>query len=167
MTDERTDDERVHQFWDAYAASARVGLKNFAVLRFGDNANLADELATQVVTGVKRAATSLLRDFTELGKPMPKPGNYSVVIDGKNSPRCIVQILQVDIRSLRDVDEGFARDEGGGDGSLEWWRLAHVRYFKRQGAREGFAVDDGTEVILERFEVVWPRELADRPWRAS
>jgi uncharacterized protein YhfF len=157
-----TGDERVQQFWDAYAASARVGVEKFAVVRFGDSENLADELATQVAVGEKRATARLLRDFTELGKPMPKPGDFSVVIDGKSSPRCIVQTLHVDVKTLRDVDESFAWDEGGGDRSLEWWRSAHARYFKRQGAREGFAVEDGTEVVLERFEVVWPLEFSDR-----
>ncbi len=163
IDDPLTADERVQQFWDAYAASARVGVETFTVVRFGDSSDLADELATQVVAGEKRATTNLLRDYTELGKPMPKPGCFGVVIDGKNSPRCIVHILQVDIKPLGDVDESFARDEGGGDRSLEWWQSAHARYFKRQGAREGFAVDDGTEVILARFEVVWPLELSDRP----
>jgi uncharacterized protein YhfF len=156
-------DERVQEFWDAYAAAVRLGAQRFGVLRFGDCEDLADEIASQVVAGEKRATTSLVRDFTELGKPMPKPGNFCVVIDGKNSPRCIVHILQVDMKPLGEVDESFAWDEGGGDRSLEWWRSAHARYFKRQGAREGFAVDDATEVILERFEVVWPPELSDRP----
>lgn len=161
MIDDLIAGERVQRFWDAYVASARLGVKEFAVLRFGDCTDLADELATQVVTGMKRAATSLLRDFVELGRRIPVPGDLSVVIDGKNSPRCIVHILQVDIKALSDVDEGFAWDEGGGDRSLEWWRSAHARYFKRQGARGGFAVDGGTEVVLERFEVVWPLELSD------
>jgi uncharacterized protein YhfF len=145
------------------AAVGRYILQFLPDVRFGDSSDLADELATQVVVGEKHATTTLLRDFTELGKPMPKPGDFSVVIDGKNSPRCIVQTLHVDVKALRDVDESFARDEGGGDRSLEWWRSAHARYFKRQGAREGFAVDDGTEVILERFEVVWPLGFSDRP----
>lgn len=163
MIDDLLDHGRVKQFWDAYAHSARVGPKNFVVLRFGDGADLADELATQVVTGEKRATTSLVRDFSKLNKPIPKPGDYRVIIDGKNSPRCIARVVKVDVKPLRDVDESFAWDEGGGDRRLEWWRSAYARYFKRQGAREGFTVDDGTQVILERFEVVWPLELADRP----
>jgi len=156
-------DERVQRFWDAYATSARAAVDKVDVLRFGDCADLADELATQVITGKKRAKTLLLRDFTKLGRPIPKPGQFSVIIDGGNSPRCIIQTRQVDIKPLCGVDESFAWDEGGGDRSLEWWRSAHIRYFKRQGAREGFAVDDDTEVILERFEVVWPPELSDQP----
>jgi uncharacterized protein YhfF len=156
-------DERVQRYWAAFGASARLGATPFGVLRFGDGVELADELAAQVVSGKKRATTTLHRDITELGKPLPVPGDLSVVIDGKNAPRCIVQTVQVDIKRFRDVDDSFAKDEGGGDGSLEWWRSAHTRYFKRQGAREGLVIGDGTEVVLERFKVVWPPEVADLP----
>ena len=158
-----TRNERVQQFWDAYATSSQTAVDKFDVVSFGDCAGLADELATQVITGKKRATTLLLRDFIKLGRRMPEPGDFRVVIDGKNAPRCIVRILHVDVKALRDVDESFAWDEGGGDRSLQWWRSAHARYFKRQGVSEGFAIDDDTEVVLERFEVVWPRELSDRP----
>lgn len=160
MTDDLIGHDSVSAFWDAYEASARVGHTVFVVLRFGDGPELADELAAQVVAGMKRATTSLLRDVTESGKPMLKPGDLCVVVDGKNSPCSIVQATKVEIKPLRDVDEEFAWAEGGGDRSLEWWRSAHERYFRRQGAREGFAVDDETVVVLVRFEVVWPFELA-------
>jgi hypothetical protein len=39
---------------------------------------------------------------------------------------------------------------------------AHRRYFGRQAAREGFVMHDGIETVFERFEIVWPPELADR-----
>jgi uncharacterized protein YhfF len=160
MTDDQNMCESVQRYWDAFEASARVGHAEYVVLRFGDGAELADELAARVVVGKKRATTSLLRDTTERGKRMLRAGDFCVVVDGKNTPLCIVHIFRVEIKPLRDVDEDFAWDEGGGDGSLDWWRSAHQRYFKRQGAREGFAVYDATVVILARFELVWPLSLA-------
>jgi uncharacterized protein YhfF len=97
MIDDKTPDDRVQQYWDSYTASTGVGPTNFAVVRFGDSSDLADELATQVVTGLKRASTSLLRDFAHRSETMPKPGDISVIVDGKNSPRCIVRTRQVDV----------------------------------------------------------------------
>jgi uncharacterized protein YhfF len=161
MRDDRIEHESIRGFLDAYEASVRVGHPEYVVLRFGDGDALADELAAQVVLGKKRATTSLLRDMTESGKPMLKPGDLCVVVDGRNSPRCIVQILRVAIKPLRDVDEDYAWAEGGGDGSLAWWRSAYDRYFRRQGARDGFAVDAATVVVLARFAVVWPLRLAN------
>jgi hypothetical protein len=45
---------------------------------------------------------------------------------------------------------------------LAWWLDAHRRYFARQAAREGFELDDDTLTVFERFEVVWPLDVALR-----
>src|SRR5579864_7132534 len=139
---------RVQQFWDAYVATSRLRDAQFKVRAFGDSAELADELVALVIAGAKRATTSLRRDFGEPSEQLPAPGDLGIVVDGNNAPRCIVQTVQVDVKPMREVDERFAWDEGEGDRSLVWWRSAHTRYFRRQGAREGFAVDEATEVVL-------------------
>lgn len=153
-----SDDASTRRFWGAYAAAAHLTGANYRVFRFGDSDILANELATLVLAGKKRATSSLLRDFSALGQPTPTPGDFGIVVDGSNTPRCIVRTTDVSVKPLRDVDEEFAHDEGGGDCSLAWWRASHARYFKRQGAREGFSVDDGTKIVLVRFKVVWPPE---------
>lgn len=161
MGNDLKNDARVQEFWNAYATAARVSGAEFTVFGFGDSAELADSLVALVIAGAKRATASLARDYVGLGQPMPKPGDHSIVIDGSNTPRCIVCTLRVEIKAMRDVDASFAWEEGEGDRSLAWWTSAHKRYFARQGAREGFSVDDSTEVVLERFKVVWPLGLAD------
>lgn len=56
------------------------------------------------------------------------------------------------MKPLGEVDEAFAWDEGEGDRTLEWWRAAHTRFF----ARMGIELTDDSEMILERFDLVWP-----------
>jgi len=158
--------EAVLGFLSVFAEAAQISPRDVAVVRFGDSADLADELASMILAGKKRAATYLARDFAQ-GRPPPRPGDLEVVLDGEKLPRCIIRVVQVDIKPLGAVDEQFAWDEGGGDRSLSWWRSAHARYFKRQAAREGFSLDKTTEVVLERFEVVWPPEVADAPLRPA
>jgi uncharacterized protein YhfF len=154
------DEARITQFWKGYTESARVNCGEFRTSSFGDTPKLADELLNLVIAGTKRATTSLPRDYASSG--VPKPGDFSIVLDGRGTPRCILRTLDVEIKAMGEVGASFAWDEGEGDRSLAWWRSAHVRYFKRQGARDGFEVDDATMVVLERFEVVWPPEFADR-----
>ncbi|OAT33655.1 hypothetical protein M975_1016 [Buttiauxella brennerae ATCC 51605] len=48
-----------------------------------------------------------------------------------------------------DVTEEFARKEGEGDLSLEYWRREHKAFF----TREGFYSDD-MELVAEEFEVI-------------
>lgn len=162
MHDDLSNDARVRQFWNSYASAARPSSVGYRVFSFGDSAELADELSALVIAGTKRATASLARDYGKSYDDVPRAGGFGIVIDGGNKPRCIVRTVQVQIKPMREVDERFAWDEGEGDRSLAWWLSAHRRYFKRQAAREGFVVDDTSEVVLERFEVVWPPEFADR-----
>ena len=127
-------------------------------IRFGGgDAALADELAALVVDGPKRATTTLLRDFETGREPVfPAPGMFWLVVDGGYRPRCVIRTTAVEVREFDAVDAAFAWDEGEGDRSLAWWRDAHLRYFGRQAAAEGFAFDGRTKVVLERFAVVFP-----------
>ncbi len=76
-----------------------------------------------------------------------------MVLDGQDAPVCIVRTTRVELRRFGDVDEQFAWDEGEGDRSLAYWREAHIVYL----ASVGITIDDDTLVVLEWFELVWPR----------
>ena len=54
-----------------------------------------------------------------------------VVVDGQGVPRAVLKTIELAKRSFDEVDEAFAYDEGEGDRSLQYWRLAHMRYFTR------------------------------------
>lgn len=149
----------VQQFWDVFVAASRPDTSTFRIWAFGDGRELSTELAALVLAGTKRGAATLRRSFDASGEPLPKPGDFSVVVDGSDVPCCVVRTVEIETKPLGDVDARFAWEEGEGDGSLGWWLSAHTRYFKRQGLREGFSVDRRTEVVLVRFEVVWPAQF--------
>jgi uncharacterized protein YhfF len=119
------------------------------------------ELADLVIAGTKRATASSARDDGEGREPTPKPGDFVMMLDGAGRPRFIWRTTEVTIKPLAEVDEAFARDEGEGDRTREWWLDAHRRFFARQAAREGFERDDAVVTVFERFEVVWPLDVAD------
>jgi hypothetical protein len=74
-------------------------------------------------------------------------------------PSVYRRTTEVAIKPLSQVDETFARDEGEGDRTRDWWIDAHRRYFARQAGREGFEIDDEILTVFERFEVVWPLDV--------
>jgi hypothetical protein len=43
----------------------------------------------------------------------------------------------------------------------DWWLSADRRFFERRAAEQGFQMHDQIETMFERFEVVWPPEIAD------
>ncbi|ANV98861.1 ASCH domain-containing protein [Bradyrhizobium icense] len=117
------------------------GLRSFA---FGDGPRLADELLDLVIKGVKTATCS-----TEDEPNTSTPGERWIVVDGRGTPRCVIETADVTYRRFGEVDAAFAYEEGEGDRSLAYWRKAHRTYFGRQGKfREDMML------MCERFRLV-------------
>jgi uncharacterized protein YhfF len=150
-------------FFRAFKADTGVDACDYAVCAFGDSAAMADELLELVLLGIKRATASLAREYGEGRDPLPRVGDYVVVVDGMGKPRCVWRTTEITVKPLNAVDEAFAFDEGEGDRTRTWWLDAHRAYFTRQAAREGFAMHDDIETVYERFTIVWPRLFADGP----
>ena len=117
------------------------GLRSFA---FGDSPQLADELLELVIKGIKTATCS-----THDEPNTSTPGERWIVLDGRGTPRCVIESVEVSYRRYNEVDAAFAHDEGEGDRSLDYWREAHRRYFTRMGK---FSED--MMLMCERFRLV-------------
>lgn len=55
-----------------------------------------------------------------------------------------------------EVDPEFAREEGEGDKSLDYWQTVHRNFFSEELATIGRSFDEAMPVICERFEKVYP-----------
>ena len=92
---------------------------------------------------------------------MPQPGDFVIMPNGVGRPRFICRTTEVTIsRSSRSMRRLLGWDEG--DRARDWWLDAHRRYFARQANREGFKLDDEIITVFERFDVVWPLDVADK-----
>ena len=150
------------ELWRAYRDAAGLDHDNYDVVAFGDGAEMATELAELTVAGIKRATAGLVRQFGPEGEAAPVLGGFVVLLDGAGRPRAIWRTRELRIGPLTSVDAQFAWDEGEGDRTREWWLSAHRRFFGRQAAAGGFHMHDEIETVFERFEIVWPPEIADR-----
>ncbi|RTL35880.1 MAG: ASCH domain-containing protein [Burkholderiales bacterium] len=149
-------------FWSAFTASV-AGVDEgrfYEAFSFGDSQAMADELADLVLRGVKRATTSALWTFEEHRKPLPEPGDLSLVTRGSGEPVCVIRTASVEVLPFRSVTAEFAAAEGEGDGSLSFWQAAHRDYFQRECARGGREFSDDMPVVCEHFTVVYPRAAA-------
>ena len=116
--------------------------------RFGDSPELADELLALVLSGRKTATCGALRDYGG-AEPMPEVGRRDVVLDGSGRRAAVIETVEAIVRRFDEVDADFARDEGEGDLSFEYWREAHRAYFERNG---GFSPE--MKLVCERFRLV-------------
>ena len=157
------------RFWQDYREAAGLQHDVYDVVAFGDGPEMASELAELVVAGIKRATAGLVRQFGPGGEAPPVVGGFAVLVDGSEQPRAIWRTTEVRIGPLNSVDEQFARDEGEGERTREWWLSAHRRFFGKYAAAQGFQMHDEIETVFERFEIVWPAEIADinRPCRTG
>ncbi|NNC91279.1 MAG: ASCH domain-containing protein [Acidimicrobiia bacterium] len=146
-------DDRIAEFWDGFVAAGGPDTR-YTAWHFGadDDPGLQTELALLVRHGPKRATAGVLAEYENENEELPAAGDFSVILDGRGDPQCIIRTTHVEVRAFGEVDEGFAWTEGEGDRTLAWWKRAHQDHF----ARAGVIVGDDTEMVLERFELVWP-----------
>ena len=64
---------------------------------------IADELCRLVMEGEKRATTGLLKLYELENEPLPREGDYSVILDSREQPRCIRLSFQILRKSMPGV----------------------------------------------------------------
>lgn len=116
--------------------------------QMGDSPELASELADLIKKGIKTASCGSFASYQQ-EEPAPKIGSYNIILDGQSIPVCVIRLVSMRLVRFCDVTEEFARKEGEGDLSLEYWQKEHQRFF----TREGYFAEE-MELITEEFEVV-------------
>ena len=153
---------RVDAYWALFAGSTGEDPTRVPpTTSFGDTPAMQDELCSLVLRGIKRATTSLARCYESGGEVQPSVGQHGIVLDGSGVPRAIILTVEVQIKPFSAVDESFALREGEGDGGLRHWREVHRAFFSREAHTHGFIFDEADLVVLESFDMVWPRTMAD------
>ncbi|QHM71412.1 ASCH domain-containing protein [Mixta intestinalis] len=116
--------------------------------QIGDSPELANELADLIVKGIKTASCGSFASYQQ-EETAPRIGSYNIILDGQGVPVCVIRLVSMRLIRFCDVTGEFARKEGEGDLSLEYWRKEHQRFFTEEGS---FSED--MELIAEEFEVV-------------
>lgn len=116
--------------------------------QMGDSPELASELAALIKKGIKTASCGSFASY-QYEESAPRIGSYNIILDGKNVPICVTRMISMRLVRFCDVTKEFARKEGEGDLSLEYWQKEHQRFFTREGH---FSED--MELIAEEFEMV-------------
>jgi uncharacterized protein YhfF len=122
---------------------------------YGDSPELANELIQLILIGKKTATCGSLWEWEDEDQPLPRAGDIWVEVDGIGTPVCITETTEVTIRKYNEVDADFARAEGEGDLSLNYWRQAHKNYFSRTLPKIGREFSEDIPLVCERFKVIY------------
>ena len=140
------------EMWLLFRKKNSIDTDSYEVWAFGDE---PDELAQLVLEGKKTATASVYDLYGYDSEPLPKAGEYSVIIDSQDRAVCVIRDTEVTIVPFKDVDEDQAWREGEGDRSLEYWRSVHRECFSKWLEDAGMTFTENTRIVLEKFDVVF------------
>ncbi|HCJ31806.1 MAG TPA: RNA-binding protein [Firmicutes bacterium] len=103
-----------------------------------------------VLSGEKRATTSLYNEYIKNKEPLPKIGEKSIIQHDNNNDTCLIEVENVIITEFKNITEELAFIEGEGDKSLEYYRNEHYKIFKKIDSN----FNDESKVVFEMFKVI-------------
>ena len=144
-----------NKLWEEFISEN--GLKNceYEAWAFGVD---ADRLAQLVASGEKTATASAHPLYEVDGDPLPRAGEYSVILDSHDNAVCVTRTEKVTIVPFCEVTAGHAFKEGEGDRSLDYWRKVHQEVFTEWMAEAGLEFTEDMPVVCEEFKVVYRNE---------
>ena len=147
----------LEDYWQRYRAASNdptLPATPYEAEGFGDSPALADQLGHLILSGVKTATCSALWEWQAEQRDPPTVGYRSIVLDGRETPLCIIETTEVSIWAFEAVDERFAFEEGEDDRTLASWRRSHWDFFSRTLARIGRQPSPDMPLVCERFRVI-------------
>lgn len=143
---------RDFEMWELFCRSNCPDRNEYDSWAFGVD---ADELAALVLEGKKTATSSAYDLYEADGEKLPEVGEYSIILDSNDNAICVIRTVSVKVAKFCDVDCEFAKKEGEGDRSLEYWKKVHEDFFRGELSEIGKSFDTEMTVVLEEFEVVF------------
>ena len=143
----------IEQYWQEFCSKENLGdIQYKEAFQFGEK---VDWLAELVVEGKKTATCSSYEQYQLENDPLPKVGEYSIILNSENTPVAIIEVESVEFYPLNEVPEDFALAEGEGT-YMEWWD-AHVNFFTELLKQYNLTFTPDMMAVCERFRMVYPQ----------
>lgn len=105
-----------------------------------------NELISLVLANKKTATTSLY----ESNMKLPVIGEKSVICYDNGTKACVVKTVDFVIMKFKEMNEQYAKLEGEGNLSLEYWKKTHYDFFKSIN----HSFNDESKIVFEIFELI-------------
>jgi len=103
-----------------------------------------DKLINLVLLGKKTATTSIYDE-----NDLPIINEEKILIFNNEKKACITKTIDFKIMKFKDMTEDYARLEGEGDLSLDYWKKVHHDFFKKQNND----FNEDSLIVFETFKV--------------
>lgn len=146
---------QIESFWQSYCDLEGLDdVRYTEAFQFGEK---ADWLASLVVNGTKTATCSSYPLYEIEGVPLPKVGDYQIVLDSQNQPVAIIKSYAIYIYPFNEVPADFALAEG--EGTYDEWKEAHIAFFGHTLPQYGLVFTEDMLTVCDRFEKVYPEKI--------
>ena len=116
---------KIEAYWQHFCEiEGFQNIRYTEAFQFGEK---ADWLASLVVEGTKTATCSSYPLYEIEGEPLPKVGDYQIVLNSRDEPVAIIKSYSIEIYPFNEVPVDFALAEG--EGTYEEWKKAHIEFF--------------------------------------
>jgi len=157
MTIENNTNHSVELLWNAFLKENpdnRNKLKPVSFY-FCDNEKDANECSELVVKGIKQATATSLWWYVTNNETLPKEGDRYIVTDWDGNAKAIIETTEVSLTPYNEITTEFAKIEGEGDKSLEYWKKVHKAYFTREMEPYGEKFTENMIIICEQFKMIY------------
>ena len=145
------------QMWRAFCESSGVPEQTpYSAWAFCGGGAIGDELARLVLAGTKTATASALLAYELEEEPLPKVGEYSVILFDGGVAAGVICDTKVTLVPFDEVSGEHAWKEGEGDRSLTYWKNAHREAFAPDYEAAGKPFDEHGLCVLEEFALRFP-----------
>ena len=142
----------INEYWHNFLKENNLSKdsKYIEAFSFGRTPKQNDELLKLVLEGKKVATTSPYIEEEVYGNP----NDYSIVLDSKGEPRCIIKTTKTRIMAFKDMTYDICKLEGE-DEVLDTWIENHVAFLKESCDEYGYQFSFDMPIVFEEFEVVY------------
>lgn len=144
------------ELWAAYKTVNPEAGEDYEPWSYGAD---PDTLAELTRTGIKTATASAGVWYEGGDEPMPKVGEYNVILNSRDEAVCVTHTTRVYTMPFCEVTADHAYKEGEGDRSLAYWRKVHEDFFRAELEEAGLEFSPSMPVVCEEFEMVYPPNL--------
>ena len=127
------------------------------VMHLNDNKEDANSSLKLVLNGAKRATSHSLLGLQLRKERLPKIGDITILTDWDGKARCIVRTVAVRLKPFFSIRSSYAKIEGEGDKSLDYWKKSHWDYYTRELEPYGRVPRESMIVVCEVFEKVYQK----------
>lgn len=143
---------KANEMWKLFSKAKNVNA-SYEAWAFGAD---SDTLAALVKAGIKTGTSSAFALYEAEDEPLPREGEYSVILDSQENAVCIIRNRRVSVLPYREVTQQHAWQEGEGNRTLDYWRSVHEPFFRDCLEGAGLRFSQDMLVVFEEFEKVYP-----------